>query len=236
MGERLTLDALLDHAGFRRRHLGLTDDDRAVMLSALGRPDLDTLVADVVPAAIRSDGPSALGSGATEVEVIAALRRIAERNEVVTSLIGCGYADTVTPPVIARNVLENPSWYTAYTPYQPEIAQGRLEALLNFQTMVADLTGLDVANASMLDEGTAAAEAMTLCRRAATSPSYAPGPNRSVSTWSWAIPTAIPPSRRRSVCWCSIPVRVGRSVIRHRSSRPSTPPVVSSSWPPICWP
>jgi glycine dehydrogenase len=171
MADRPTLDDLLDRNGFRRRHLGLTDDDRAVMLSALGRPDLDALVADAVPAAIRSTEPLALGPGATEIEVIDALRRLAAGNDVVTSLIGCGYADTITPPVIARNVLENPAWYTAYTPYQPEIAQGRLEALLNFQTMVADLTGLDVANASMLDEGTAAAEAMTLCRRAGTAAS-----------------------------------------------------------------
>jgi len=171
MADRPTLDDLLDRDGFRRRHLGLTDDDRAVMLSALGRPDLDALVADAVPAAIRSAEPPALGPAATETEVIDALRRLAAANDVFTSLIGCGYADTVTPPVIARNVLENPAWYTAYTPYQPEIAQGRLEALLNFQTMVADLTGLDVANASMLDEGTAAAEAMTLCRRAGNSAS-----------------------------------------------------------------
>jgi glycine dehydrogenase len=171
MSDRLTLDALLDRTAFRRRHLGLTDEDRALMLAALGRPDLDTLVADTVPAAIRSDEPPAVGPGATEVEVIEALEALAAGNEVFTSLIGCGYADTVTPPVIARNVLENPAWYTAYTPYQPEIAQGRLEALLNFQTMVADLTGLDVANASMLDEGTAAAEAMTLCHRAGSSSS-----------------------------------------------------------------
>jgi glycine dehydrogenase len=135
------------------------------MLDALGVGSLEELVDRVVPASIRWDKPLELPAAVTEREALDRLRSLAEQNEVATSLIGMGYHDTITPPVILRNVLENPGWYTAYTPYQPEISQGRLEALLNFQTMVADLTGREMANASMLDEGTAAAEAMTLCHR-----------------------------------------------------------------------
>ena len=118
-----------------------------------------------VPRAIREREVLAFGAPKSETEMLAELRDLAARNEVLTSLIGLGYHDTITPPVILRNVLENPAWYTAYTPYQPEISQGRLEALLNFQTMVADLTGMDLANASLLDEGTAAAEAMAMLQR-----------------------------------------------------------------------
>src|SRR5262249_4150752 len=114
---------------------------------------------------IRDRTPLALPPARSEAEVVAAARALADQNEVFTSLIGLGYADTVTPPVIQRNVLENPAWYTAYTPYQPEISQGRLEVLLNFHTPVTELTGPDVANASLLDEPTAAAEAMALCHR-----------------------------------------------------------------------
>ena len=120
-----------------------------------------------MPAVIRRSEPLALPAPRSEVETIAALRALADRNVVATSMIGMGYSDTITPGVIRRNVLENPAWYTAYTPYQPEISQGRLEALLDFQTMVADLTGMDLANASLLDEATAAAEAMAMCRRLA---------------------------------------------------------------------
>src|SRR5258706_6653079 len=135
------------------------------MLAELGVATRADLIAQTVPASIRLDGALALPPALSEVEALALLRAKAARNEVFTSLIGLGYSATITPPVILRNVLENPAWYTAYTPYQPEISQGRLEALLNFQTMVADLTALDLANASMLDEATAAAEAMTMCRR-----------------------------------------------------------------------
>src|SRR5262245_15637903 len=135
------------------------------MLAALGLASLDDLLDQAVPASIRDDKPLDVEGAVSEPEALARLRALAARNEVVTPLIGTGYYGTHTPGVILRNVLENPAWYTAYTPYQPEISQGRLEALLNFQTMVCDLTGLDIANASLLDEGTAAAEAMTLARR-----------------------------------------------------------------------
>ncbi len=135
------------------------------MLETIGVDTLDELIDRTVPDAIRQEEPLDLPDPLTEAEAIARLRQMASRNRVVTSMIGLGYADTITPPVIQRNILENPGWYTAYTPYQPEISQGRLEALLNFQTVVADLTGLPLANASLLDEGTAAAEAMTMARR-----------------------------------------------------------------------
>ncbi|SDR18094.1 aminomethyl-transferring glycine dehydrogenase [Thermostaphylospora chromogena] len=152
-------------APFSARHIGPTDDERAHMLRVVGYESVADLIDAAVPEAIRTGGALKL-TAATETEVTAELRAIAGRNRVLTSMIGLGYHNTVTPPVIRRNVLENPGWYTAYTPYQPEISQGRLEALLNFQTMVSDLTGLPVAGASLLDEATAAAEAMTLARRA----------------------------------------------------------------------
>jgi glycine dehydrogenase len=153
---------------FEDRHIGPTSHDEATMLQALGYSNLDSFIKDVVPANIAIKGviEGAIDSGKSEVEVIAELRSIASENKVFSSLIGTGYYGTIVPPVIKRNVLENPSWYTAYTPYQPEISQGRLEALFAFQTMVCELTGLSISNASMLDESTAAAEAMTLARRA----------------------------------------------------------------------
>ena len=161
--------------GFAGRHLGPDSRAVATMLGVIGVDSLDELAAKAVPTGIidRLDadgiapGLDALPPAASETEALAELRALADANTVAVSMIGQGYYDTLTPPVLVRNVLENPAWYTAYTPYQPEISQGRLEALLNFQTMVADLTGLEVANASMLDEGTAAAEAMTLLHRAA---------------------------------------------------------------------
>lgn len=156
-----------DVLGFARRHIGPDADAVATMLARLGHDSLDALMDAAVPAAIRDrDVDLALPEPAAEQEVAAELRALAAANGVAEPMIGLGYHGTVTPPVIRRNVLEDPSWYTAYTPYQPEISQGRLEALLNFQTMVGDLTGLPTANASLLDEGTAAAEAMTLVRRA----------------------------------------------------------------------
>lgn len=152
--------------GFADRHIGPRGTDTARMLEQLGYDSLDALVDAAVPASIRTDRPLALPDARSEEEVLAALRAIASKNTVMTQMIGLGYSDTHTPPVIRRNVLESPAWYTAYTPYQPEISQGRLEALLNFQTMVEDLTALPVANASLLDEATAVAEAVALMRRA----------------------------------------------------------------------
>ncbi len=156
-------DAAVD---FADRHIGPRSTDLARMLDRLGYDSLDALVDAAVPASIRTDRPLDLPAARTEEEVLAALRAIAGRNTVRTQMIGLGYSDTHTPAVIRRNVLESPAWYTAYTPYQPEISQGRLEALLNFQTVVADLTALPVANASLLDEATAVAEAVLLMRRA----------------------------------------------------------------------
>ena len=151
-----------------RRHIGPSPAEMAEMLQAVGVQSLDELIDQTVPASIRQSTP--LGwAPLSEHDLLARMRAVASRNKVMTSLIGQGYYGTVTPPAIQRNILENPAWYTAYTPYQPEIAQGRLEALLNYQTMIADLTGLPVANASLLDEATAAAEAMTMAERVAKS-------------------------------------------------------------------
>jgi glycine dehydrogenase len=156
---------------FDQRHIGLSSRDVETMLHTVGVASMDELIDQTVPASIRRAAPLALEPALSEVEALARLRALAVENQVFTSLIGQGYHGTVLPPVIQRNILENPAWYTAYTPYQPEISQGRLEALLNFQTLVSDLTGLDVANASLLDEATAAAEAMALARRVSTSKS-----------------------------------------------------------------
>jgi len=163
--------APITSTSFDARHIGPGEAERAKMLAECGYGSLDALVEAAVPTAIRTAGDLALPAPASEEEATAELRALAARNRPMTQMIGLGYSDTVTPGVIRRNVLENPAWYTAYTPYQPEISQGRLEALLNFQTAVSDLTGLAVANASMLDESTAVAEAMTLMRRAAKSKS-----------------------------------------------------------------
>ncbi|MEP7002717.1 MAG: glycine dehydrogenase (aminomethyl-transferring), partial [bacterium] len=147
---------------FVPRHVGPSASDVASMLATVGYPSLDALIDATIPEAIRLRTPLAIHAGASEHEALATLRALAVKNRVFRSYLGYGYHDTLTPPVIQRNILENPGWYTAYTPYQAEIAQGRLEALLNYQTMVMDLTGLDIANASLLDEGTSAAEAMFL--------------------------------------------------------------------------
>ncbi|MEY6563443.1 aminomethyl-transferring glycine dehydrogenase [Streptomyces sp. PGLac3x] len=162
---RTPLSRLEQGVPFEERHIGPDAGDRAKMLAQVGYGSLDELTAAAVPDVIKSAEALDLPDGRSEAEVLAELRTLADRNQVVDSMIGLGYYGTFTPPVILRNVMENPAWYTAYTPYQPEISQGRLEALLNFQTTVADLTGLPTSGASLLDEGTAAAEAMALSRR-----------------------------------------------------------------------
>ncbi len=153
---------------FARRHIGPNDDEVREMLGAVGFDELDGLIEAAIPKNIRLSGELNLPGAKSEAEALAELRVLARRNKVFRSFIGTGYSDCVTPPVIQRNILENPGWYTAYTPYQAEIAQGRLEALINFQQMIMDLTALDIANASLLDEATAAAEAMTLCHAVAS--------------------------------------------------------------------
>ncbi|NSX54541.1 aminomethyl-transferring glycine dehydrogenase [Parasulfitobacter algicola] len=150
-----------------RRHIGPSPAEMAEMLQIVGAKDLDALIDDTLPAKIRQKEPLEFGKAKSERELLHHMKITAAKNKVLTSLIGQGYHGTVTPPAIQRNIFENPAWYTAYTPYQPEISQGRLEALLNFQTMVSDLTGLDIANASLLDEATACAEAMTMAQRVA---------------------------------------------------------------------
>jgi glycine dehydrogenase len=152
---------------FARRHIGPSPRDIKAMLETVGAKSLNALMAETLPSSIRQKTPLDLGAALSETEALAHMSELASNNQVFTSLIGQGYSGTILPAVIQRNILENPAWYTAYTPYQPEISQGRLEALFNFQTMICDLTGLDVANASLLDEATAAAEAMALAERAA---------------------------------------------------------------------
>ena len=161
----LTLAQLEQKNAFIRRHVGPGEEEIQAMLASVGADSLDDLMAQTVPAAIQLDKPIEVGGGETEVDALAALKAVASKNKINRSFIGMGYYDTHVPNVILRNVLENPGWYTAYTPYQPEIAQGRLEAILNFQQVTIDLTGLELASASLLDEGTAAAEAMALAKR-----------------------------------------------------------------------
>ena len=150
---------------FTARHIGPSQADIAAMLESIGQKSLDTLIEAVVPSAIRSSDPLTIGDSKTERELLDELKTIADQNILMKSYLGMGYHDCITPPVIQRNILENPGWYTQYTPYQAEISQGRLEALLNYQTMVCDLTALPIANASLLDEATAAAEAMAMTHR-----------------------------------------------------------------------
>jgi glycine dehydrogenase len=170
--DRLPLAALEQGTAFADRHIGPRPEELSHILDVIGVGSLDELAERAVPSSIRDSGLAmALPMPASEAQALAELRALAASNRPMVQMIGLGYHGTVTPPVIRRNVLESPAWYTAYTPYQPEISQGRLEALLNFQTMIADLTGLPIANASMLDEATAAAEAMTLVRRAGKSKS-----------------------------------------------------------------
>ena len=154
--------AQLQRDRFEDRHLGLNDGDTAQMLKVLGFESVEALMSAAVPEGIRLGEPLAAPTALSETDALEKIKAIASQNQVYRSYIGLGYYNCVTPAVIQRNILENPGWYTQYTPYQPEISQGRLEALLIYQTMVTDLTGLEIANASLLDEGTAAAEAMSM--------------------------------------------------------------------------
>src|SRR5258705_6222102 len=157
-------EPILDVDSFARRHIGPNEEEVQAMLRDVGFDSVGGLIDATVPKDIRLGPELNLPEAKSEGEALAELRAIAQKNEIARSFIGTGYYDCITPPVIQRNILENPGWYTAYTPYQAEIAQGRLEALLNFQQMIMDLTALDIANASMLDEATAAAEAMARCQ------------------------------------------------------------------------
>ncbi|WP_454261440.1 aminomethyl-transferring glycine dehydrogenase [Pseudoxanthomonas mexicana] len=171
MSNTPSLRELEHHGAFLERHIGPNDAEIAHMLRVVGHDSLDAMTDAIVPSSIKSAQPLALPAPINEEEALAKIRAVADRNQVFRSFIGQGYYGTHTPKVILRNILENPAWYTAYTPYQAEISQGRMEALINFQTMVADLTGMEIANASLLDEATAAAEAMTLAKRSAKSKS-----------------------------------------------------------------
>ena len=171
MDKRIALKDLEPGANFIRRHIGPDEAETAAMLKTVGASTLDDFIDKVVPRKIRAKRPLDLAKPMPERTALSYLREAASRNEVFTSMIGMGYYGTITPKVILRNILENPGWYTAYTPYQAEVSQGRLEALLNYQQMIVDMTGLPIANASLLDEGTAAAEAMTMAKRVAKSPS-----------------------------------------------------------------
>ncbi|NDC53690.1 MAG: glycine dehydrogenase (aminomethyl-transferring), partial [Planctomycetia bacterium] len=166
------LERLENLSEFQARHIGLDPADERHMLDVLGAASREALVAGIVPASIARTTAMRLPPPISEAAALDELRAIAARNQPLKSFIGQGYHGTQTPAVILRNIVENPAWYTAYTPYQAEISQGRMEAIVNFQTMICDLTGLPIANASLLDEATAAAEAMTLARRTATSPSH----------------------------------------------------------------
>ena len=150
---------------FQKRHIGPSDSEMREMLTYLGFSSIDELIQSTIPNDILSKDDLSVGPELSEFEFLKKIKLLAEKNRVVKTFIGMGYYGTITPPVILRNILENPGWYTAYTPYQAEISQGRLEALLNFQTMVTDMTGLEISNASLLDESTAAAEAMVLMYR-----------------------------------------------------------------------
>src|SRR6202790_2691075 len=156
---------IFDFESFSTRHIGPDPTERDQMLKATGAASMDLLMEEAIPPRIRLAHPLQLPAGQSEYEFLRELRSLASRNEIFKSYLGLGYSDCVTPSVILRNVLENPGWYTPYTPYQAEMAQGRLESLLNFQTVVRDLTGMEIATASLLDEATAAAEAMTMLHR-----------------------------------------------------------------------
>ncbi len=171
MTDTSLLDLLSNNNEFATRHNGPDSEQQKVMLETIGVDSLDQLIEETVPAAIRLPKKLQLGNAQSESEMLTSLKELASKNVCNRSYIGQGYYNTFTPNVVLRNVLENPGWYSAYTPYQPEISQGRLESLLNYQQMIMDLTAMEIANASLLDEATAAAEAMTLCKRAGKSKS-----------------------------------------------------------------
>lgn len=168
---KLPLNQLEMRGNFICRHIGANQQQTNEMLAELGLSHLDDLIDQAIPENILSDEPLKLTETVSEQAIVKYLRKIRSRNKVYTSMIGMGYYDTIMPAVIKRNVMENPGWYTAYTPYQAEVSQGRLEALINFQQMIIDLTGMELANASLLDEATAAAEAMAMARRLSKSES-----------------------------------------------------------------
>ncbi len=193
---------------FEERHIGPSTDETAAMLDHLGVSHLDELIDETLPAQIRATQPLHLPSAQAETAYLRRMKAVADKNKVFKSYIGQGYYDVVLPGVIQRNVFENPGWYTQYTPYQAEIAQGRLQALLNFQTMVIDLTGMEIANASLLDEATAAAEAMfILCRKPFSHRPwmyYIPGHNpTALSCWSAMFKT-FPIATKFSAYWYNI--------------------------------
>ena len=197
-------------ADFVGRHVGPDATDVEEMLRVVGQPSLEAMCDRAIPGAIRSTESLGIEAADSESAVIEELRALASRNRVLTSLIGLGYYGTITPPVVRRNVFENPAWYTAYTPYQPEISQGRLEALLNFQTAISDLTGLEIAGSSLLDEATAAAEAMTLVRRGnrkAAGPFVVDAPGYCTRT-PQSSPSGRPPAR--SATTTSMPIASAR--------------------------
>src|SRR5437764_139865 len=206
-------------ADFPARHIGPDETDEAAMLRALGVGTLDELAAETVPADIRFAGTLDLPAPVDEATVLGELRALAGRNQIWKSFIGMGYSDCITPPVIQRNILENPGWYTAYTPYQAEISQGRLEALINYQTMVADLTGLPIANASLLDEGTAAAEAMHMLHALAPALERDDAPGGTFLVSDTCHPQTIDVVRTRANP-LGIPVRVGdAATVDHSTGR-----------------
>ena len=197
---------------FVDRHIGVRGDEISAMLSVLGLNSIEDLIDKAVPQSIRIERPLQIGAGRSEYEMLKELKTIASKNQVMRSFIGMGYSNCITPPVIQRNILENPGWYTQYTPYQPEIAQGRLEALLNYQTMVMDLTGLEIANASLLDEGTAAAEAMAM--------SYGLVKNKAKTFW---VSSACHPQTIEVVQTRAIPLGIEVIVGDHRAFEFDTP-------------
>lgn len=237
---------------FIARHIGPRAADTQAMLQRLGYDSLDALIGNVIPDSIKGSSVLDLPAGMGEAEALASLKAIAARNRALRSFIGQGYYNCHTPAPILRNLLENPAWYTAYTPYQPEISQGRLEALLNFQTLVSDLSGLPIANASMLDEATAAAEAMTFCkrlsknrtsqaffasRRATRRPSTccAPVPSRWASRWWSATRAPSKTSPPTSARCCNTPPATARSSTIANWSAASMRSMRWSRWPPTCW-